>query len=117
MKRTKKLTAVAAVAAVASSLLPTWIAASAQTDNTLFTEDFESYDMVLIGFPIWYGGAPSVVRTFCKGYDFSGKKVAVFATSGGSGIDRAVKDLKKQYPDLDIIGGKLLNGKVTGDIA
>ena len=45
MKRTKKLTAVAAVAAVASSLLPTWIAASAQTDNTLFTEDFESYEV------------------------------------------------------------------------
>ena len=47
-------------------------------------QEFEQYDMVLIGFPIWYGCAPNVVNTFCKDYDFSGKKVAAFATSGGS---------------------------------
>ena len=49
-------------------------------------DHFDQYDAVLIGFPIWYGCAPNVVNTFCSGYDFTGKKVALFATSGGSGI-------------------------------
>ena len=51
-------------------------------------ESFEAYDEVLIGFPIWYGCAPNVVNTFCKAYDWTGKKVAAFATSGGSGIGK-----------------------------
>ena len=57
-------------------------------------QDFEDYDTVLIGFPIWYGAAPNVVNTFCKGYDWSGKKVAAFATSGGSGIGKTAEKLK-----------------------
>lgn len=56
-------------------------------------DDFETYDTVLLGFPIWYGGAPNVVETFCKGYDWSGKKVLLFATSGGSGIGRTAEKL------------------------
>ena len=43
-------------------------------------ENFADYDTVLIGFPIWYGAAPNVVNTFCKGYDWSGKRVLAFAT-------------------------------------
>ena len=57
-------------------------------------QNFEDYDTVLIGFPIWYGSAPNVVNTFCKGYDWSGKKVAAFATSGGSGIGKTAEKLK-----------------------
>lgn len=57
-------------------------------------QNFEDYDTVLIGFPIWYGAAPNVVNTFCKGYDWSGKKVAAFATSGGSGIGKTAEKLK-----------------------
>ena len=57
-------------------------------------QNFEYYDTVLIGFPIWYGAAPNVVNTFCKEYDWSGKKVAVFATSGGSGIGKTAEKLK-----------------------
>lgn len=56
-------------------------------------DDFETYDTVLLGFPIWYGGAPNVVDTFCKGYDWSGKKVLAFATSGGSGIGKTAERL------------------------
>ena len=56
--------------------------------------DFASYDAVLLGFPIWYGSAPSVVNTFCKGYDWSGKRVAAFATSGGSGIGKTAEKLR-----------------------
>ena len=78
--------------------------------------DFSAYDEIYIGFPIWWYTAPTIINTFLETFDFSGKKIALFATSGGSGIDRAIRDLKKQYPDLNIITGKLLNGKVTGDI-
>ena len=78
--------------------------------------DFSAYDVIYVGFPIWWYTAPTIINTFLETFDFSGKKIVLFATSGGSGIDRAVKDLKKQYPGLQITGGKLLNGKVTGDI-
>lgn len=57
-------------------------------------EDFGRYDTVLVGFPIWYGCQPNVVNTFCKGYDWSGKKVYAFATSGGSGIGKTAEKLK-----------------------
>ena len=56
-------------------------------------EDFAQYDRVLLGFPIWYGGAPNVVGTFCKGYDWTGKHVFAFATSGGSGIGKTAEKL------------------------
>ena len=54
--------------------------------------DFEKYDTVYVGFPIWYGCAPNVVNTFCKVYDWTGKKVYAFATSGGSGIGKTAKN-------------------------
>ena len=56
--------------------------------------NFGDYDTVIIGFPIWYGCAPNVVNTFCKGYDWSGKIVYAFATSGGSGIGKTAEKLK-----------------------
>ena len=57
-------------------------------------ENFEEYEEVLIGFPIWYGCAPNVVNTFCKAYDWTGKKIAAFATSGGSGIGKTKAKLQ-----------------------
>ena len=56
-------------------------------------ENFADYDTVHIGFPIWYGCAPNVVSTFCKAYDWTGKKIYVFATSGGSGIGKTAEKL------------------------
>ena len=56
--------------------------------------NWEQYDVVFLGFPIWYGCAPNVVNTFCKAYDWSGKKVYAFATSGGSGIGKTAEKLK-----------------------
>ena len=76
-------------------------------------EDAGSYDVIYIGFPIWWYTAPTIINTFLETFDFKGKKIVLFATSGGSGIDRAVKDLSAQYPHLDIGGGKLMNGKAT----
>ena len=72
-------------------------------------EHFEEYDTVLVGFPIWYGCAPNVVNTFCKGYDWSGKKVAVFATSGGSGIGKSGEKLKPYVPGAVLVDAKLMN--------
>ena len=57
-------------------------------------DNFAEYDEVFLGFPIWYGCAPNVVNTFCKEYDWAGKKVYAFATSGGSGIGKTAEKLK-----------------------
>ena len=71
------------------------------------------YDVVFIGFPIWWGVAPRVVNTFIESNDLTGKKIVIFATSGGSGIDYAINDMKKRYPQLAIAGGRLLSRKDT----
>ena len=57
-------------------------------------ENFSDYDTIYIGFPIWYAAAPRVVYTFCKGYDWTGKTVHAFATSGGSGIGKTKAKLQ-----------------------
>ena len=56
--------------------------------------NFAEYDEVFIGFPIWYGCAPNVINTFCKEYEWTGKRVYAFATSGGSGIGKTAEKLK-----------------------
>ena len=78
--------------------------------------DTASYDLICIGFPIWWGVAPRIINTFIEKSSLKGKKIVVFATSGGSTLGPAVKDLQRTYPELDITEGKLLNGKVTADI-
>ena len=72
-------------------------------------ESFASVDTVLLGFPIWYGGAPNVVNTFCKAHDWTGKRVAVFATSGGSGIGKTLEKLRPYLPGATILGAKLIH--------
>lgn len=57
-------------------------------------ENFAEYDMIYIGFPVWYYAAPNIIETFVKSYDFTGKKVALFATSGGSDITKAPAKLQ-----------------------
>ena len=68
--------------------------------------DFSAYDEIHLGFPIWWYTAPTIINTFLETFDFSGKKIVLFATSGGSTIDKAVRDLQQQYPQLDIVKGK-----------
>ena len=70
-------------------------------------EDFGAYDRVFIGFPIWYGVAPNVVNAFCEGYDWTGKTVALFATSGGSGIGKTAEKLQPYVKGAAIAGAKL----------
>lgn len=67
------------------------------------------YDLVLVGFPIWWYVAPTIINTFLESYDFMGKKIVLFATSGGSGFGRAVESLKGSCPGAEIAEGKILN--------
>ncbi len=61
------------------------------------------------GFPIWWYVAPTIINTFLEAYDFSGKKIVLFATSGGSGFGNTVKELQSSAPDAFITEGRLLN--------
>ena len=72
----------------------------------------ENYDEILLGFPIWWYVAPTIINTFLEKYDFSGKTVIPFATSGGSSITNSVKQLKKLYPKIVWGESRLLNGSV-----
>ena len=69
--------------------------------------------MVFLGFPIWWYTAPAIVNTFLESYDFSGKTIILFATSGGSGLGGAASDLRASAPGAVIRDGKLLNGRQT----
>ncbi len=66
-------------------------------------ENFDEYERIYIAFPIWYYGAPNVVNTFCKDYDFTGKSVCVFATSGGSAIGKTAEKLSPYIKGAEII--------------
>lgn len=68
--------------------------------------DFAGYNRIFLGFPIWYYGAPNGVNTFCNEYDWSGKSVVVFATSGGSPIGKTAEKLQpylKNVKSLDAV--------------
>src|SRR5699024_302784 len=70
----------------------------------------DQYDTILIGFPIWWYVEPRIVDTFLDSYDFSGKTLIPFATSGGSGISKAQKSLQEHCPVANWKQGQLLNG-------
>ena len=72
-------------------------------------ENMEQYDTVFVGFPIWWYVEPRIVDTFLESYDFSGKILIPFATSGGSGIGKAEKSLMDHCPKASWKGGKLVN--------
>lgn len=78
-------------------------------------ENWDSFDMVYLGFPIWYYGAPNVVNTFCKGYDWSGKKVYIFATSGGSGIGKTAEKLEPYLKGAKVVDAKRVDS--VGELA
>ena len=78
----------------------------------IITKDIEmsDYDEIILGFPIWWYVAPTIINTFLETYDFSGKRVILFATSGGSGFRETAAALKKSLsPDAALVEGKLLN--------
>ena len=69
------------------------------------------YDTTFVGFPIWWYVAPTIINSFLEAYDFSGKKIVLFATSGGSGFGKAVAGLQTSAPKATIVEGSLLNGR------
>ena len=74
----------------------------------------ENYDVIFLGFPIWWYVAPTIINTFLESADFSGKKIILFATSGGSKFGKTVEELKISVHDsCEVIEGKLLNGRQT----
>ena len=76
--------------------------------------NIEEYDVIFVGAPIWWYVMPTIINTFLEAYDFSGKKIVLFATSGGSGFGKTVEELKVSVSSsAEIIEGKILNGKQT----
>ena len=73
----------------------------------------EDYDTIFLGFPIWWYTAPTIINTFLESYDFTGKTIILFATSGGSGFGKTAADLKVSAKGAVIRDGKLLNGRQT----
>lgn len=71
--------------------------------------DMSAYDEILLGFPIWWYVAPTIINTFLEKYDLTGKKIILFATSGGSGFGNTVQELQPSAPGAEIVEGKLLN--------
>ena len=70
----------------------------------------EQYDRILLGYPIWWYMAPTIINTFLESYDFSGKSIILFATSGGSGFGKSDKELSPSCPNAVIREGRMLNG-------
>lgn len=79
-------------------------------------ENMADYNVIYVGFPIWWYTAPTIINTFMESYNFKGKTVIPFATSGGSTIEQSCKDLKAAYPDVNWKDGKLLNRASATDL-
>ena len=76
--------------------------------------EINAYDEIILGFPIWWYVAPTIINTFLEQYDLSGKTIVLFATSGGSGFGKTVENLKGSVAaDTVIKEGKLLNGSIS----
>ena len=75
--------------------------------------DVSGYDIVAIGFPVWWYTAPTIINTFIESVDLSGKTIKAFCTSGGSGIDKCVSDLANTYPELNFSKGMRFMGDVS----
>ena len=75
--------------------------------------DVSGYDTIYLGFPIWWYVAPTIINTFLEAYDFSGKKIILFATAGSSGFGNTAAELKPSAPNADIIETDVLTGIIT----
>ena len=76
-------------------------------------EGMDQYDLVFVGFPIWWYVAPTIINTFLESYDFSGKTIVPFATSGGSGMGNTNEKLAPSCPGAILMKGKMLNGSLS----
>lgn len=74
-------------------------------------EDMDAYDTVFVGFPVWWYVEPRIIDTFLESYDFTGKTIVPFATSGGSGLGKAPQRMQQIAAGSTVVAGKLLNGR------
>ena len=73
------------------------------------------YDVIYLAFPIWYFTAPLIIKSFLGAYDFSGKKIVVFATSGGSDYTKAIANIKDWAKGAEVVEGRMLNGVASAN--
>ena len=78
-------------------------------------ENMEQYDIIFVGYPIWWGEAPRIVSTFMESYDFSGKTIVPFCTSGGSGIGSSASNLERLTSGATWLDGRRINGSDSQD--
>ena len=69
----------------------------------------DQYDVIFLGYPVWWYICPKILNTFLESYDMSGKTIVLFATSGGSGFGKSVDSLKDSAPNARIVEGAILN--------
>lgn len=75
-------------------------------------DNLDQYEIIYLGFPIWWYVEPRIIDTFLESYNFSKKQIVPFATSGGSGISNVVENLKAHYPEFNFADGRLLNNYI-----
>ena len=86
---------------------------NARPELTEIVDDMDSYDVIYIGYPIWYGTMPMAVFSFLESYDFSGKTIIPYCTHEGSGMGNSVRDIKKLCPNAKVLSGlAILGGSV-----
>ena len=71
------------------------------------------HDVIFLGFPVWWYVAPTIINTFLEAYDFTGKTIVLFATSGGSGLGKSASGLRSSAPGAKIMDGRMLNGRLN----
>ena len=71
------------------------------------------HDVIFLGFPVWWYVAPTILNTFLEAYDFTGKTIVLFATSGGSGLGESAAGLRPSAPGARIVDGRVLNGRLN----
>ena len=71
------------------------------------------HDVIFLGFPVWWYVAPTILNTFLEAYDFTGKTIVLFATSGGSGLGKSAAGLRPSAPGAKIMDGQMLNGRLN----
>ena len=71
------------------------------------------YDVIFLGFPVWWYVAPTILNTFLEAYNFAGKTIVLFATSGSSGLGKSAAGLRPSAPGAKIMDGRILNGPLN----
>lgn len=78
--------------------------------------DLSEYDTIFVGFPIWWYVAPTIINTFGESYNFSGKTIVPFATSGGSGMGKTTEELIPSFKSAKVVEGKVVNRMSSAEL-